>query len=138
LTPQNPHALSHPQAHDYSKNTVTRLVLEAKLAPFYRGLEDWDEDYEEEDVARILGEVREKDLADGVGNTVVEAMKAEREGGSGGKGSVVKKMGIHRNRDLKKEDEKEERERRERRAYLNAVECPICFLVGLDYWSACI
>jgi len=108
---------------------VTRLVLEAKLAPFYRGLEDWEEEYTEDDVLRILSDVRENDLTEGVENSVVEAMKAERETPRG-MGSVAKKIGAGRGKGLRKEEEKEERERRERRAYLGAVECPICFLVS--------
>ncbi|KIR53237.1 zf-C3HC4 type zinc finger protein [Cryptococcus gattii Ru294] len=127
LSPQNPHCLSHPQAHDYSKSAVTRLILDGKLAPFYRGLEDFEEDWTEEDIGRILTEMREKDYAEGVANSYTERLKEEREGGSS-LGNMTKKMGIHKNKELRKEGEKEERERRERRAYLSAVECPICFL----------
>jgi hypothetical protein len=78
---------------------------------------------------RVLSEVRENDLKEGVENSVVESMKSEREV-SGGMGSVAKKMGVGRGKGLRKEEEKEERERRERRAYLGALECPICFLVS--------
>lgn len=127
LSPQNPHCLSHPQAHDYSKSAVTRLILDGKLAPFYRGLEDFEEDWTEEDIGRILTEMREKDYAEGVANSCTERLKEEREGGSS-LGNMTKKMGIHKNKELRREGEKEERERRERRAYLSAVECPICFL----------
>ncbi|KIR96790.1 zf-C3HC4 type zinc finger protein [Cryptococcus deuterogattii 2001/935-1] len=127
LSPQNPHCLSHPQAHDYSKSTVTRLILHGKLAPFYRGLEDFEEDWTEEDIGRILTEMRERDYAEGVANSYTERLKEEREGGSS-LGNMTKKMGIHKNKELRREEEKEERERRERRAYLSAVECPICFL----------
>ena len=97
-----------------------------RLAPFYRGLEDWEEEWTEEDVGRILGEVREKDYEEGVENSVVEMMKAEREGG----GAMVKKMGMNKAKESRREEEKEERERRERRAYIGATECPICFLVS--------
>lgn len=107
---------------------VTRLIVDGKLAPFYRGFEDWEEDYGEQDIARVLAEVREKDYAEGVGNSVTEAMKLEREGG-GGMGSMAKKIGMHRSRQNRLEEEKEERDRRERKAYIGATECPICFLV---------
>ncbi|OWZ56877.1 zf-C3HC4 type zinc finger protein [Cryptococcus neoformans 125.91] len=127
LSPQNPHCLTHPQAHDYSKSVVTRLILDGKLAPFYRGLEDFEEDWTEEDIGRILTETREKDYAEGVANSYTERSKEEREGGSS-IGNVTKKIGIHKSKELRREGEKDERERRERRAYLNAVECPICFL----------
>lgn len=131
FSPQNPHALSHPQAHDYSKSVVTKLILDGKLAPFYRGLEDYEEDWAEEDVARILEEVREKDYEEGVANSVTERIKEEREGTTGVTGTVAKKMGIHRARDAKEKEDREERDRRERKAYLGATECPICFLVSV-------
>jgi len=128
LSPQNPHALSLTQAHDYSKSVVTRLILEARLAPFYRGLEDYDEDYTEESIGKILHDLKEKDYEEGVANSVVEAMKAERESAST-VGTVTKKIKINRAKDSRLEEEKVERDKRERRAYLGALECPICFLV---------
>jgi len=128
LSPQNPHALSLAQAHDYSKSVVTTLIMEARLAPFYRGLEDYDESYTEESIGKLLTELREKDFEENVPNSVVEAMKAEREHATG-IGSVTKKIGIHKNKESRVEEEKAERDKRERRAYLGAVECPICFLV---------
>jgi len=102
--------------------------MEARLAPFYRGLEDYDEDFTEESIGKILDELKEKDYEEGVANSVVEAMKAEREP-TGTVGTVTKKIKIHRARDTRLEEEKAERDKRERRAYLGAVECPICFLV---------
>ncbi|KAK8869892.1 hypothetical protein IAR55_000460 [Kwoniella newhampshirensis] len=127
LSPQNPHALSHPQAHDYSKSVVTRLILDGKLAPFYRGLEDFEEDWTEEQVWRALTETREKDYEDGVENSFTEKLNEEREGG-GAIGSVAKKIGIQRSKQNRREGEKEERERKEKQVYLNSLECPICFL----------
>lgn len=131
LSPQNPHALSHPQAHDYSKTTVTSLILEGRLAPFYRGLEDWEEDYTEEDAGRILDQLREKDCADGVQNSVTELMKADRESHAQNLGSVKKMISIHKHQQARDrlQEEREQRDRREKRAYVGAMECPICFLV---------
>lgn len=123
LSPQNPHALTQP--HDYSKGIVTGLILEAKLAPFYRGLEDWEEYFTEEDASRILSQVRQSDLDSGVQNSVTEAVK------SGMDGSVAKRIGIHKRGHTRREEEREERDKRERRAYVGATECPICFLVSL-------
>nr|ODN99686.1 zf-C3HC4 type zinc finger protein [Cryptococcus depauperatus CBS 7855] len=124
LSPQNPHCLSHPQAHDYSKSAATRLILDGKLAPFYRGLEDYEEDWTEEDIGRILDEIREKDYAEGVANSFTVRLKEEREGGP----NLTKKIGMHKQKDSRREEENVERERRERRAYKDAIECPICFL----------
>lgn len=107
--------------------------MEAKLAPFYRGLEDFEEDWTEEDIARVLSEVREQDLEENVANSVTERYKEEKEAASG-IGSVTKKM-IHRNKDARREEESQERDKRERRAYIGAVECPICFLVRLRICS---
>ena len=130
LSPQNPHALTLAQAKDYSKTIVTRLVMEARLAPFYRGLEDYEEDSTKEDIGKLLDEVREKDYEAGVQNSVVEQMKADRDGPSG-VGGVVKKIGIHKARDSRALEERDEAYRREKKAYLGALECPICFLVSL-------
>lgn len=103
--------------------------MEARLAPFYRGLEDYEEDFTEADIGRLLNELREKDYEEGVNNSVTEALKAEREP-NGAAGSIKKKIGIHRARENRLEEEKMERDKRERRAYIGAVECPICFLVS--------
>jgi hypothetical protein len=102
--------------------------MEARLAPFYRGLEDYDENYTEQSIGKLLDELKERDYEEGVANSVVEAMKAEREP-TGAVGTVTKKIKIHRARDTRLEEEKAERDKRERRAYLGAIECPICFLV---------
>jgi hypothetical protein len=129
LSPQNPHALALPQAHDYSKTIVTGLIMEAKLAPFYRGLDDFEEDWTEEQVAKALQEVHEQDIEEDVKNSVTERIKEEKELHKGA-GSVAKKM-IHRKSDARKDEESQERDKRERRAYIGAIECPICFLVRL-------
>jgi uncharacterized hydantoinase/oxoprolinase family protein len=90
--------------------------MEAKLAPFYRGLDDFEEEWTEEEIAKILHDVKEeRELNKGVG-------------------SVTKKM-IHRKSDARKDEEGNEREKRERRAYIGAIECPICFLVRLLLWA---
>lgn len=111
---------------------MTKLILEGKLAPFYRGLEDVEEDWDENKISEVLEELREKDYEEGVANSVVAKMKEEREPTSHGVGSVVKKIGIHKGRDLRVQEEKEERDRRERKAYSKTEECPICFLVSLS------
>ncbi|OCF55322.1 hypothetical protein L486_07437 [Kwoniella mangroviensis CBS 10435] len=131
LSPQNPHCLSHPQAHDYSKSTVTRLILDGKLAPFYRGLEDFQEDWSEDQILKNLNKTREKDYEEGVENSFTKNLKDERDPpNSSTVGSVAKKIGagLNKQKVQRKEEEKEERIRREKKAYRLAVECPICFL----------
>ena len=130
MSAQNSHALSLPQAMDYSKTIVTRLVMEARLAPFYRGLEDYEENSTETEIGKLLDEVREKDYEGNVNNSVVEQMKLEREGPSKVGQQVVKKIGIHKARDTRHAEEREEAYRREKKAYVGALECPICFLVS--------
>ncbi|TXT07115.1 hypothetical protein VHUM_03285 [Vanrija humicola] len=114
LSPQNPHALGLPQTHDYSKQAVTELILEAQLAPFYRGLDDFEEDWDEDEIKRALDQAREKDFEDEVNNSYTHRLKILRDGGN----------------PFPKETpaDKDEHDRREIRAYLGAVECPICFL----------
>lgn len=117
---------------------MTKLILEAQLAPFYRGLEDFEEDWDEDKIGEVLEEVYEKDYMDGVANSHVARIKEEREGGGAhGVGSVVKKIGMHRKQEQKLVEEKDERNRRERAAYVGATECPICFLVGdtTHHWA---
>ena len=121
---QNPHALSHPQTHDFNRLVVSKLILEERLAPFYRGLEDFEEDWTEEDVWERLAEVRERDFEENVANTWVARAKLEREETVTGavKRAIVKDKG-----------DREERERREKKAYIGATECPICFLVSRNH-----
>lgn len=124
LSPQNPHALSHPQAHDYCKEVVCELILDNQLAPFYRGLDDFEEGWTEDDVKRELKEVREKDYDDDVDNSFTRRLKDERDP------ALKLKWGTP--------EEKAERARREAKAYLGAVECPICFLVSLESRLVCV
>lgn len=133
LSPQNPHALALPQAKDYSKTVVTKLILDERLAPFYRGLEDIEDGWTEDRVGELLTEIREKDYEEDVPNSVTMRLKDERIGAahSGVGGSVAKKIGIHKSREAKLAEDKEERSRREKKAYINATECPICFLVRI-------
>lgn len=102
--------------------------MEAKLAPFYRGLEDFEEDWSLDDISKRVDALRETDLEEGVSNSVTERMKEERAPGAG-VGSVAKKIGIHKAKTGKDKEEREAVLEREKRAYQNATECPICFLV---------
>jgi hypothetical protein len=103
--------------------------MEAKLAPFYRGLEDYEEDWSLDDISKVVDEVRAADLEGGVSNSVTERMK-EDKAQPGGVGSVAKKMGINKAKAAREREEREAVLDREKRAYLNATECPICFLVS--------
>ena len=76
-----------------------------------------------------MDELRENDLEEGVNNSVTERLKEERMP-AGGVGSVAKKIGINKAKVAREREEREAVLDREKRAYLNATECPICFLVG--------
>lgn len=115
FSPQNPHCLSHPQVHDFNKTVVSQLILDNQLAPFYRGLDDFEEEWTELDIRGALDAAREKDVQEDVKNSYTIRLKEERGGG--------KKWGSSQ--------ELAERARREDKAYLGAVECPICFLVSV-------
>lgn len=43
---------------DFSRDVVRKLIHERKMAPFYLGLEDWDDDWDEAAVVRGLREAR--------------------------------------------------------------------------------
>jgi hypothetical protein len=55
LHPQGTYAQRNP---DYNHGIVKGLIIEKKLAPFYRGLEDYEEDWEDEDVIKSLRSLR--------------------------------------------------------------------------------
>lgn len=102
--------------------------MEAKLAPFYRGLEDFEEDWSLDDISTRIDELRENDLKEGVSNSVTERMKEER----GPAGSVSKKIGIKSSKAGRDAEERVAVLAREKEAYKNATECPICFLVSFS------
>lgn len=104
--------------HDYSKTVVTQLILDQQLAPFYRGLDDFEEDWTEREIRTALDETREKDFAEDVQNSFTQRLKEARSGGKRTDWAAAPA------------EDRAERIRREDKAYLGAVECPICFLVG--------
>lgn len=55
LHPQGTYAQRNP---DYNHAVVKGLIIEKKLAPFYRGLEDYEEDWEDEEVIKSLRSLR--------------------------------------------------------------------------------
>lgn len=148
LHPQGLYSL-RPAAQDYSHPVVKGLIIEKKLAPFYRGLEDYEDDWTDEQVGQGLKEVRqaqaaqaEQEAADELANAAGTTMSLPTASGSSSSssaipatttaGSIRKGLKIAvGGKDKKEEKERAaERERKETRAYKGAVECPICFLVS--------
>jgi hypothetical protein len=140
LTPQGLYAL-RPAAQDYSHQIVKGLILDKKLAPFYRGLEDYEDDWTDEQVMTGLKEVRaaqaEQEAAQQQEQEALAPLAGSSgtAGGSGGLAAGTLKKGLKivgGGKDKREEKEKlADRERKEARAYKGSVECPICFLVCL-------
>lgn len=55
LHPQGQYAQRNP---DYNHGVVKGLIIEKKLAPFYRGLEDYESEWDEEDIIKSLRSLR--------------------------------------------------------------------------------
>jgi hypothetical protein len=71
--------------HDFGKVIVTQLILDNQLAPFYRGLDDYEEDWTELDVRSALDTARDKDYEEDVKNSYTARLKEERQGSGNGK-----------------------------------------------------
>ncbi|KAI8352218.1 hypothetical protein B0O80DRAFT_454041 [Mortierella sp. GBAus27b] len=99
-----PHGVySGPQ--DYDFRIVQRLILQRKLAPFYKGLEDWDDS---EDA------LEEKEKLRATASTT----GSRTQQGHSRSTSYTQTRANHMT----------EAERDMRRLYQGAIECPICFL----------
>jgi hypothetical protein len=107
LTPQGVYS----SQMDWNQQIVSQLIVERKLAPFYRPLEEYDASWDDD---RILAARKEHpdsdhshgDSASGTDGTSSKTANNKRSG-------AVKDQGRHL----------------EAHVYRGAVECPICFLV---------
>lgn len=154
LHPQNPHALGPGHTQDYNDYIVTGLILRQQLAPFYRGLEDFEEDWDD---ARIVEELKQLRLnhptpprVDPAESTPTGAASGSATGDksgsllgkrilgrgsissltSRGRASSISNVMANANNSSTSLVSDEDRSKREAEAYRGAVECPICFLVG--------
>ncbi|KAF9169811.1 SNF1-interacting protein [Mortierella sp. AD011] len=121
-----PHGIySGPQ--DYDFRIVQRLIQQRKLAPFYKGLEDWDdsEDAQEE---------KEKQLRTAASQSVATVAGVSTQNSS--PSSHIHSSSSHNitrgnntgNQGYTDHKNMTESERDMRRLYQGAIECPICFL----------
>ncbi|KAF9930794.1 SNF1-interacting protein [Modicella reniformis] len=109
-----PHGVySSPQ--DYDFRIVQRLILQRKLAPFYKGLEDWDDN---EDAL----EEKEKQLRTAVSSSSVGIGSSHKNHQNHGHTRSTSTQSVTRANHMT------EAERDMRRLYQGAIECPICFL----------
>ena len=111
LTPQG----IYTGPRDWNQSVVTQFIVERKLAPFYRPLEDYEESWDDE---QILAARKESPDADGA-----ESSRAESTPSSS-KGHAKRPSNV-----------KEPPRHPEAAIYRGAIECPICFLVCLLVYS---
>lgn len=112
LTPQG--IYTGPQ--DWNQQVVGKLIVDRKLAPFYRPLEDYEPDWDDETILRNRKlKPGEEALPPPVSMPVSGAVPAT------GKSSIKGKSA----------DRREAQRMSEAEVYHGATECPICFMVRL-------
>ncbi|CAE7089904.1 unnamed protein product [Rhizoctonia solani] len=101
-------------AQDWNRELVGKLIVDRKLAPFYRPLEDYEPDWDNETI------LRNRKLKSGE-ESLPPPMTLPISGPAvfSGKGSV-KGKGVA--------DRREQQRMSEAEVYHGAVECPICFM----------
>jgi len=100
---------------DWNQEIVSNLIVDRKLAPFYRPLEDYDESWDDE---RVLA--ARKELPGSHPASIAESTASSSNGGSK----------FHHHKQPNKSG-KEPVRPNEAAVYKGAVECPICFLVSV-------
>ncbi|THH05079.1 hypothetical protein EW145_g5061 [Phellinidium pouzarii] len=101
---------------DWNQQIVSQLIVERRLAPFYRPLEDYDESWDDEQILASRKELLDQDVA-----------PSESTSAAGGTGaSPARSNSINSVR--RPGSLKEPSRIPEAMVYRDAVECPICFL----------
>ncbi|KAI0637162.1 hypothetical protein C8Q77DRAFT_1215944 [Trametes polyzona] len=106
LTPQG----IYTGPRDWNQAVVTQLIVERKLAPFYRPLEDYDDSWDDE---QILAARKEP---------------ADVEGGEPSRAESITSVVSSRGHQKRPSAAKEPARNPEAAIYRGATECPICFL----------
>jgi hypothetical protein len=107
---------------DWNQEIVGRLIIDRKLAPFYRPLEDYEPDWDDETI------LRNRKLKPGEDTLPAPmTMSVSGPGYITGKGNT-KGKGVA--------DRREQQRLSEAEVYHGAIECPICFMVRyfLAHW----
>lgn len=119
----------HPQGiytgpQDWNTEIVGRLIVERKLAPFYRPLEDYEESWDDEQILAARKEPPPPPLP--------EPGQASSSGHQPAPPPTPVTPHLYRPSSSKsaKAAAKEPQRLTEVKAYRGAVECPICFLVS--------
>lgn len=121
LTPQG----IYTGSRDWNQTIVAQLIVERKLAPFYRPLEDYEESWDDEQILAARKEPPE-----------VEGTQPEIPGSRAESANT----GASRNTHHKRSSNVKESPRTpipEAAVYRGAVECPICFLASPFSFKAC-
>ena len=107
---------------DWNQAIVAQLIVQRKLAPFYRPLEEYDESWDDEQILASRKELPE--------NTETASHSETASATSSSKPDVGSSFRSHGKRPSA---QKEAAKFSEAVVYRGAVECPICFLVRLVY-----
>lgn len=112
---------------DWNQQIVTQLIVERRLAPFYRPLEDFEEDWDDEQILAARKQLPERDS-----ETIVTAGprsdQCSNHSGSNSLGGVSRSSSVNM-ANRRPGALKEPSRIPEAMVYRGAVECPICFLV---------
>ncbi|KAI0361901.1 hypothetical protein OH77DRAFT_2890 [Trametes cingulata] len=106
LTPQG----IYTGPRDWNQAVVTQLIVERKLAPFYRPLEDYDESWDDEQIL------------------AARKQPPEAEDGESSRAESITSSVSSRGHQKRPSAAKEPTRHPEAAIYRGAVECPICFL----------
>lgn len=105
---------------DWNQAIVAQSIVQRKLAPFYRPLEEYDESWDDEQILASRKELPENPEAANHNETA--------SGASSSKPDIGSSFRSHTKRPIA---QKETAKFSEAAIYRGAVECPICFLVRL-------
>ena len=126
LTPQGSIYSSQP---DWNQTIVAQLIVQRKLAPFYRPLEDYERDWNDD---QILASRKKASSPESNGDE-----GTHKDGSSGATvpplqsaTSALKHAASSKSSSKLHQSSRELPRNYEARVYRDAVECPICFLVS--------
>lgn len=126
LTPQGGIYPTAPQ--DWNHGVVSQLIIDRKLAPFYRPLEDYEEDWDDD---KILAARKnpEPDVNASAGGASAQGHGLTHNGSSAATASL---KSVSSKTSSRLNASKEPPRNYEAQIYRGAAECPICFMVRLD------
>ena len=108
---------------DWNHSIVTQLIVDRKLAPFYRPLEDYNDDWEDDQILAARKEFPEHNET-----------QADAQSQHDSAPTPPPKPAHHHKRAA---SVKEVNKQLEASVYKGAVECPICFLVRSSCCKIC-